>query len=246
MQTADCPVVAKDRRSDWTGFACFSLWTLINAALAVGVLRRAPVVAVFLVPTFTHEALIAVSFLVRKPLLNQVKGWMPQAAAYGATFLVPAFCFACSQWHPGWMKPSSPPLFVAGITLWIVGAYLGIWSLFRLRAAFSIVPQARTLVTGGPYRVARHPVYASYLLQYGGVALSHLTAASLVVFFAWFGAAMARICYEETVLAAAFPAYEDYRQQVGRFTPRWAWRRQQGTSASGPLQPPPAESRLEA
>lgn len=242
MQTAEL-FAAKDRRCNWIGFTCFSLWTLINAALVIGVFRRTPAVALFLVPTFTHEALIAVSFLVRKPLLRQAEGWVPQAAAYGATFLIPAFCFACSRWWPAWMKPSFPPVFIAGIIFWTAGAYLGLWSLFRLRPAFSIAPQARTLVTGGPYRLARHPVYASYLLQYGGVVLSHLTPVSLVAFLLWLGVVIARISYEERVLAAAFPAYVDYRQRVGRFAPRLARRRKQpAPGASVPLQPPPAEA----
>jgi protein-S-isoprenylcysteine O-methyltransferase Ste14 len=219
------------RASDWVGFICFTAWTCINATLAVGVFRRTPVVACFLIPTFAHEALIAVAFLLRRPLLKQAEGWAPRAVAYAATFMFPAFCFASSLWQPNWMRPSSPALFLAGLFLWMVGAYLGLWALLRLRRAFSIVPQARTLVTDGPYRIARHPVYASYLLQYGGVAISHLTPAIAALFFAWFVVVRIRIVYEERILDATFPQYASYRLRVGRFAPRFARARTQAAAA---------------
>ena len=82
-----------DRKTDWVGFVWFSGWTLINAVLGIGVFRRAPLVALFLAPTFAHEALIAVAFLIRRPLVRQSEGWAPRAIAYTATFLIPAFCF---------------------------------------------------------------------------------------------------------------------------------------------------------
>lgn len=211
--------------------------------MAVGVFRRSPAVACFLVPTFAHEALIAASFLVRRPLLRQAEGWAPRAVAYAATFMTPAFCFFCSRWEPQWIRPSGPVLFVTGVFFWLIGAYLGLWSLLRLRRAFSIVPQARTLVTDGPYRIARHPVYASYLLQYGGVALSHLTPALAAAFCAWFVIVTLRIRYEESVLTATFPEYASYRLSVGRFAPRFAWRKRTQTASPGLRQPSPATER---
>jgi protein-S-isoprenylcysteine O-methyltransferase Ste14 len=229
------------RASDWIGFTCFAAWTCINATLAVGVFRRTPAVACLLIPTFAHEALIAVAFLIRRPLLNQVEGWAPRAVAYAATFLFPAFCFVSSVWQPQWMKPSSPSLFFVGLLLWMIGAYLGLWSLLRLRRAFSIIPQARTLVTDGPYRIARHPIYASYLLQYGGVALSHLTPAATIACLVWAIVVAVRIAYEERILAATFPEYESYRLRVGRFTPRFARRSRARAAAAGLRQSPPTE-----
>jgi protein-S-isoprenylcysteine O-methyltransferase Ste14 len=230
-----------DRKTDWVGFAWFSGWTLINAVLAIGVFRRAPLVALFLAPTFAHEALIAVAFLIRRPLVRQSEGWAPRAIAYTATFLIPAFCFFSSLWQPGWMKPSRSVLFLAGVVLWNVGTYLGLWSLLRLRRSFSIVPQARALVTDGPYRIVRHPIYASYLLQYAGVAVSHLNPATAAVFLAWLAVVIVRVSYEERILAAAFPEYEAYRRRVGRFVPRLFRRR-----ASSAAAPDTAGSRAKA
>lgn len=224
MQTVQTDPHAGHGRSDWAGFVCFSLWTGINAALAIGLFRRAPAVAVFLIPTFAHEALIAIAFLLRKPMIQQAEGLTPRLASYGATFIMPVFCFISSRWQLGWMKSSASPLFVVGVLMWIVGSYLGLFSLFRLRASFSIVPQARALVTSGPYRVARHPIYASYLLQYGGVTLAYLALPTFITFLVWLAVMMARVSYEESVLTRAFPEYEDYRRHVGMFAPRLSWR----------------------
>jgi protein-S-isoprenylcysteine O-methyltransferase Ste14 len=210
----------RSRRSDWVGFAFFLCLTIANLAMGASLFRRTAAVAVFLVPTFLHDAIISGSFLLRKPLQRQAKGWIPRATAYSATFLFPAFAFVCSHWQHGWMKASAPSLYFAGVLLWIMGSYMVAWSLFRLRRAFSIVPQARTLISSGPYRLARHPVYAGYILQYGGLTLAYLTPALWAFFLVWWGVLMLRISYEESVLSATFAEYEAYKQRVGRFMPR--------------------------
>ena len=151
---------------------------------------------------------------------NQAEGWAPSLSSYGATFLIPAFCFFAGRWQPAWIQSASAPLVVPGFTLWMVGSSFGLWSLVRLRSAFSIVPQARALVTAGPYRMARHPLYASYVLQYAGMLLSHPTAPLALVFTLWWGLVIVRVRYEEAVLLSEFPEYALYRRQVGRFMPR--------------------------
>jgi protein-S-isoprenylcysteine O-methyltransferase Ste14 len=211
---------AKHPPTDWAGFIFFLSMTLMNLAVGISVFRRTAAIAIFLIPTFLHDAIITVAFLLRKPLRQQIQGWKPRAAAYIATFLIPGFAFLTSHWGLPWMKPSAAPLFLAGVVMWIVGAYLVAWSLFHLRSAFSIVPQARTLITSGPYRLARHPVYTGYVLQYGGLTLAYLTPALWAVFLVWWAVLMLRISYEETVLSAAFPEYEAYKRRVGRFMPR--------------------------
>lgn len=234
------------RRSDWAGCALFAGWTAVNIILAAGVLRRAPAVALFLVPTFIHDILIAVAFLTRAPLRKQAEGWLPSASAYGATLLMPVFCFVCSRWQPEWMNGAFPSLFVPGVVLWMMGACLGVWSVFYLRKSFSIVPQARTLVTAGPYRLARHPVYACYLLQYAGFVIAHLTPALSAAFVTWLGVVMLRISYEESVLSSAFLEYAEYRQRVGRFMPRFtAQRKSRKADVTVPMPLPAIANRSE-
>jgi protein-S-isoprenylcysteine O-methyltransferase Ste14 len=104
--------------------------------------------------------------------------------------------------------------------LWLGGALLCLWPLWYLRRNFSVEPEARDLVTEGPYRWARHPVYAVYLLVNSGILLSHLTAPLALLMTGWLALLLIRVRYEEDVLSRAFPQYREYRRRVGAFGPR--------------------------
>lgn len=38
-----------------------------------------------------------------------------------------------------------------------------IWAVLSLRQSFSVLPEARNLITTGPYRYVRHPIYVAYI-----------------------------------------------------------------------------------
>lgn len=62
---------------------------------------------------------------------------------------------------------------VAGGVLFTVGAGLAVWSLliFRRAAAKTVPGEASVgLVTAGPYRLSRNPIYAGLILAYLGEA----------------------------------------------------------------------------
>ena len=52
-----------------------------------------------------------------------------------------------------------------------VGSLGSFFVLWRLGKSFSIMPEARTLVTGGPYAYARHPLYGVEIITIIGTAL---------------------------------------------------------------------------
>jgi protein-S-isoprenylcysteine O-methyltransferase Ste14 len=131
------------------------------------------------------------------------------------------FLWLASTRHREWIHPTEQAeLWWLGTVLWLSGAILALWPLWHLRRSFSIEPEARTLVTSGPYRFARHPVYAVYLLINLGILLRHLTAPFAIVMAVWLGLLLIRIRFEEKVLADAFPAYREYRRRVAAFGPR--------------------------
>ena len=78
------------------------------------------------------------------------------------------------------------------------------------------------LVTGGPYRLVRHPFYVAYMLFWigGAVAVPNwLTISAIAVMgYLYFNAARAEEA--EIVDSPLGPIYEDYRRRTGMFFPR--------------------------
>jgi protein-S-isoprenylcysteine O-methyltransferase Ste14 len=97
-----------------------------------------------------------------------------------------------------------------------LGSALVLW---RLGKSFSIMPEARKLVTGGPYAYARHPLYSVEIITIVGTALQFAAPwswiiAAMVVLLLWI-----RSRFEEQVLAENFPEYGAYRARTKRFIP---------------------------
>jgi len=100
-----------------------------------------------------------------------------------------------------------------------VGSLASFLVLSRLGKSFSIMPEARKLVTSGPYAHARHPLYAVEMITVIGTALQFAAPwswvlALLVVTLLWI-----RSHFEEQVLADTYPEYAAYRAKTARFIP---------------------------
>jgi protein-S-isoprenylcysteine O-methyltransferase Ste14 len=197
--------------SDWAG-------TLAFTAIAVGLWRQAPEFGVLILPGLIQELLIAISFLVRGRARTAAPGWVSRAVAYANSFLIMVFILVAARVEPAWLRPTpQPELRTAGAILWLAGAVLCLWPLWYLRRSFSLEPEARTLVTSGPYRLARHPIYTVYLFINAGILLRHLTVPFALVLALWVALLLVRVRYEEGVLSSAFPDYPEYRRRVRAF-----------------------------
>jgi protein-S-isoprenylcysteine O-methyltransferase Ste14 len=100
------------------------------------------------------------------------------------------------------------------------GLAYSVWGLAYLRRSFSIIPEARRLVTGGPYSLSRHPVYLGEIVAAIGINLATAgwPGALAVVYF--ISCELLRIRWEEGVLARAFPNdYPAYASRVARYIP---------------------------
>jgi protein-S-isoprenylcysteine O-methyltransferase Ste14 len=197
--------------SDWAG-------TLAFTAIAVSLWRQAPEFGILILPGLIQELLIAISFLVRGRAQTAAPGWVSRVVAYANSFLVMVFILVAARVEPEWLRPTPQPgLRTAGAILWLAGAVLCLWPLWYLRRSFSLEPEARTLVTSGPYRLARHPIYTVYLFINAGILLRHLTVPFAIVLALWVALLLVRVRYEEGVLASAFPDYPEYRRRVRAF-----------------------------
>jgi protein-S-isoprenylcysteine O-methyltransferase Ste14 len=200
--------------TDWVGVAVFT-------AIGVNLYRQSPEFGILILPGILQEVLVAASFLLRPRERRAAPGWFPRAVAYLNTFGVMVFLTYAARYHHDWIRPTPvPALRTAGAVLWLGGAVVSLWPLWYLRRNFSVEPEARSLVTTGPYRWARHPIYAVYLLINGGILLRHSTLPLAAVLAGWSVLLLLRVGYEERVLSTAFPHYQDYRRRVGAFGPR--------------------------
>jgi protein-S-isoprenylcysteine O-methyltransferase Ste14 len=111
-----------------------------------------------------------------------------------------------------WVLAGSDMCLACGIT-W------ALYSLSYLGRRFSIVPEARGLVTSGPYRFARHPIYLGEIIAGFGLVLPTLLSLHAVVFAIFFGAQIVRSYYEERVLRSTYPQYEAYARHTRRLIP---------------------------
>ena len=99
------------------------------------------------------------------------------------------------------------------------GMIWALYSLTYLRNRFSIVPEARGLVTAGPYELVRHPIYLGEILAGFGLLLPVLFTWDALVFAVFIAAQLSRIHFEERVLSATYPQYEAYARRTRRLIP---------------------------
>jgi protein-S-isoprenylcysteine O-methyltransferase Ste14 len=116
------------------------------------------------------------------------------------------------------------PLALSGCLLALAGAALVLRSRAELGPAWSLVPKADPgigLVTTGPYRLARHPIYLGFALLAVGQALAFgswpallIVLLGIVPTFAW------RAGAEEKLLSRTFgERYAVYRQRTKMIIP---------------------------
>jgi protein-S-isoprenylcysteine O-methyltransferase Ste14 len=115
--------------------------------------------------------------------------------------------------------PAAPGREVVAAVVALVGEVLMVLTLLRLGRSFSIVPQARVLVTSGPYRFVRHPLYLTEEIAVIGILLTHVWWAAVPFFLAHLALQIRRMLYEEALLRGVFPDYAAYARRTARLIP---------------------------
>jgi protein-S-isoprenylcysteine O-methyltransferase Ste14 len=124
--------------------------------------------------------------------------------------------------HGGGLAVHSPILGAIGAVLFASGLALAVWARVYLGSNWGMPMTERAepeLVTSGPYRFVRHPIYSGLLLAFVGTALATnlLGLAIVVILGAYFYYAAT---VEEKNLLAAFPAaYPAYREHTKKLVP---------------------------
>ncbi len=80
-------------------------------------------------------------------------------------------------------------------------------------------PTAGGLVTTGPYRWLRHPIYAAILYFIWSTAVDHGSAPAVIAALLVTLGAGVRMYAEETFLTSVYPDYPAYRARTARVIP---------------------------
>jgi protein-S-isoprenylcysteine O-methyltransferase Ste14 len=160
---------------------------------------------------FYLALIIALIFVRRLPVAKSKTIWPRALAILGSTalFLLPL------------LRPAmlSPPMVAISAVLAGGGTIAELWILIWLRHAFSLMPEARALLTRGPYHRIRHPLYLAGLITSLGAMLHFEQPWAGIVILVNFAFQLLRMHFEEQVLTSAFPEYADYAAQTSRLIP---------------------------
>ncbi|MGH7175023.1 MAG: methyltransferase family protein [Minisyncoccia bacterium] len=121
-----------------------------------------------------------------------------------------------------WEPWASPAIGWLGAVLCVLGIALAFWARFYLGRNWGMAGSVKDnpeLVTGGPYRFIRHPIYTGIILAMAGSALTAglWWAVVLVVAGVYFIMSARK---EEALMAGTFPAeYSAYKARTKMLVP---------------------------
>jgi protein-S-isoprenylcysteine O-methyltransferase Ste14 len=173
------------------------------------------VILVLLTPTFTlidwiyvsqHVLVLGIALLRRPPAFHDYS--LATSAAVVVSYAYPYAQVVLLGWVPG--QPAWP---AAGFVLVTIAALLSLASLLSLGKSFGIRPALRRLVTRGPYRAVRHPMYLSYVLGDVGYNLQEWNIGTVLLVLAGWASLIYRIRAEERVLSGD-PGWRSYADRV--------------------------------
>lgn len=189
----------------------------------------------YLVST-AFDALVFYSLIVRRAAKDRPRGFWENVFPL-LTVFVPVLGFALMflpqvravlPAYPDWflrglagITPAFPfYMNLAGLTIGLFGAAFSIWAISHLRASFGLRTAVRELVTTGPYRRIRHPLYFGEIIHILGVAILAATPAAMYLYVVAVALQAMRAKIEERKFLAAVPEYAQFRRQTGFLWPR--------------------------
>lgn len=161
----------------------------------------------------SYTFLIACLYALRLRPRNKFAGVIPTGVALVGGFLSMGLLY---------MQPSidlPPWVQLLGDCLILIGNAYAVYALVNLGRSFSIIPEARKLVTTGPYAFVRHPLYLAEAIAMIGAMINFICPPAMALVAAQLTLQLGRIHYEEKVLREAFPEYAEYEKRTWRLFP---------------------------
>jgi protein-S-isoprenylcysteine O-methyltransferase Ste14 len=109
------------------------------------------------------------------------------------------------------------------ITIEVFAVVLAIWAVLTMRiGTFNVRPNIKpgsNLVTRGPYKFIRHPMYSSVLLATLPLILNRFSLLRCAVWLVLVADLILKLRFEEQLLCKAFVDYQSYMQRTKRLIP---------------------------
>jgi protein-S-isoprenylcysteine O-methyltransferase Ste14 len=156
-------------------------------------------------------------YLTRPMPINRDGRLVARAAAFGGTCMQ-LFIGAFVPQNRLLFEPSDALIFVASL-LSIAAFAFACLGLGYLRRNLSIIPEARTVVTGGPYRIVRHPLYLAEIAAALALVLAAPYLVPVIALFAFIVLQCTRARFEERLLLETLPEYAGYQKRTRALVP---------------------------
>jgi len=153
---------------------------------------------------FAEEMWVVVAYLVRRRARVVSQRPLDWLLAFGGTF--GGVLLRPNGAHPHWGV-------VAGFDVQIIGLVICVASFVALGRSFGFAAADRGLKQRGPYRVVRHPIYASYFFLQIGYLLQSLSVQNALVVTFICSCNVGRALVEERLLVSS-GGYREYRAKV--------------------------------
>jgi protein-S-isoprenylcysteine O-methyltransferase Ste14 len=145
-------------------------------------------------------------------------------------FMVAAyFLMFNDQFSRGWLAtrfaPASPSIGKFGVTVTVVGIAFAIWARWHLGENWSATVTLKAgheLISSGPYRYIRHPIYSGMLVAFVGTALALGEYRALISVGIVLVAFYTKAKKEERFLTQEFgEKFREHSRRTGMFLPKF-------------------------
>jgi protein-S-isoprenylcysteine O-methyltransferase Ste14 len=198
-------------------------WVLLSAIAQIMALRPFMNTAASIDPSYLIDItmrlstvvfflLMAAAVILRTTPSKKASGFEPRVSALIGTFIL--YSIVLFPRHD--LSASAE---VISASLMMIGNVGAVAALARLGRSFSLMAETRQLVTSGPYRFVRHPLYLAEEIATIGLFMQFASFWTAVLVVVQFVFQLRRMHNEEAVLSKTFPQYTTYRLKTARLIP---------------------------
>lgn len=195
-----------------------AIWSLMSLEQFIRQVNPAIPSAVYIINVamrlsiIIYLIIISGSAFARMQAIAKAPGAEPRVSAVIGTFLITVLVL-----FP--RRELSPSEGVFSALLILAGNSFAASVVVHLRRSFSIMPEARQIITSGPYRFVRHPLYLAEGLATVGALIQFFSAWTLGLVAVQFAFQLRRMHHEERILSTFSSAYPVYRNKISRILP---------------------------